>query len=343
MKRYIKTPAFITVTAVLLVALISVSILAITLSIENSDLRDRLSALAIVSDKTDANDDTSIEADQKEEIKKENDSKLDAQTRSTKENLEIVIKATASKSEIEAAKKAISGVDTKTLIELEELLVAENSPHPTSEPNEKVCYLTFDDGPSDRTLEILEILEKHKVKATFFVVGTAKLQYLEKIKEKGHSIGIHTNSHVYSSVYKSTDAYFNDLNALSNKIYDKIGVHPKIMRFPGGGSNVTSQNYCKGIMTRLTNQVQIKGYGYFDWNVDSGDAASKNVSAKQIVNNVLTQAKKKNSICVLMHDTSSKKATVEALPEIIKGLKNQGFTFKALTKNSYGYHHTVKN
>ena len=120
---------------------------------------------------------------------------------------------------------------------------------------EGVIYLTFDDGPSDRTLEILKILDQYNAKATFFVVGTAKLQYLPQIVEKGHTIGLHSNTHNYSKIYKSTDAFFNDLTALSQKVYDVAGIHSKVVRFPGGSSNNVSKSYCKGVMTRLTSQV----------------------------------------------------------------------------------------
>ena len=115
------------------------------------------------------------------------------------------------------------------------------------------------------------------------------------------------------------------------------------MRFPGGSNNTVSKKYKKGIMSDLTTQVQIKGYAYVDWNVDSGDASGNNVAATRIKNNVLRQAKNKNSICVLMHDTSSKGTTVKALPGIIEGLKKQGYKFEVLTEKTYGYHFKVNN
>ena len=115
------------------------------------------------------------------------------------------------------------------------------------------------------------------------------------------------------------------------------------MRFPGGSSNKVSAKYCGGIMTRLVSLVQERGYSYFDWNVASGDADSNTQSYTYIRNNVLNSAKNKNSACVLMHDSSVKTTTVQALPEIIEGLTAMGYRFEALTPETYGYHHRNLN
>ena len=212
------------------------------------------------------------------------------------------------------------------------------------QPVGKICYLTFDDGPSDNTLRILDVLAHYNIKATFFVTNYkySKIEYLPQIHAAGHTIGLHTQSHDYAQIYKSVDAYFADLNAISAKVKELTGVDSKVIRFPGGGSNKISKSYYKGIMTILTRQVTEMGYTYFDWNVDSGDA-SGSLSASKIAQNVIQGAKNKTSICVLMHDTASKTTTVDALPAIIEGLAAQGYTFQPLTKDSYGYHHKVNN
>lgn len=206
----------------------------------------------------------------------------------------------------------------------------------------KTCYLTFDDGPSDNTLKILNILDKYNAKATFFVINTKKVSYVKKIHEKGHTIGLHTYTHDYSKLYSSEKAYFSDLEKISNKVEALTGVKSKIMRFPGGSSNKISDKYCKGIMKKLIKSVPQKGYYYFDWNVDSTDASGSNVSYTKIKNSVLSSSANKNSICVLMHDTDAKNSTVTALPKIIEGLKKQGYTqFKGLSKDSPGFRHGV--
>ena len=207
----------------------------------------------------------------------------------------------------------------------------------------KVCYLTFDDGPSKNTPKILEILKKYNAKATFFVINSADIGYVKNIHDAGHTVGLHTATHNYSQIYSSIDAYFKDLQQISDKVESIIGIKPTVMRFPGGSSNHVSARYCKGIMTKLVTLVPQKGYSYFDWNVSSGDADKNTPSYTYIRNNVLNAAKNKNSICVLMHDAAAKTTTVQALPEIIEGLTKMGYTFEALTPESYGYHHKPTN
>ena len=241
-------------------------------------------------------------------------------------------------------KAEIEKLSDNKLIEEEKLTALQNSPQSAYPSKEKICYLTFDDGPSDNTLKILDILDKYEAKATFFVIGnTGKLDYIKQIHKKGHTIGLHSDTHRYDLIYKSTDAYFKDLNKLSKKIEDLIGIKTKIMRFPGGGSNGVSKKYCRGIMSRLTVQVMAKGYAYFDWNISSGDADAHNVPAPKITATVLSQAVGKESICVLMHDTDAKSTTVEALPFIIEGLSAMGYRFEALSESSNGYWHAVNN
>lgn len=207
----------------------------------------------------------------------------------------------------------------------------------------KVCYLTFDDGPSDNTLKILNILKKGNAKATFFVAGTSKLSYIKKAKEQGHAIALHTNTHEFSQVYKSEAAYFKDLDAIHKKVMGYIGEIPLILRFPGGSSNLVSRRYNRGIMTRLTKKVEAKGYTYVDWNVNSGDADGYNVPATTILKQIKKESKNKNEICVLMHDTASKNTTVKALPYIISYLRSQGYRFEVLTKDSTEFHHNLNN
>lgn len=218
-----------------------------------------------------------------------------------------------------------------------------SSPQATVPSGQKVCYLTFDDGPSANTLKILDILNKYGVKATFFVINSADIGYVKNIYEAGHTVGLHSATHNYSQIYSSTDAYFNDLQQISDKVESIIGVKPTVMRFPGGSSNKVSAKYCGGIMTRLVSLVQERGYSYFDWNVSSGDADSNTPSYTYIRNNVINSAKNKNSACVLMHDSSVKTTTVQALPEIIEGLMAMGYRFEALTPETYGYHHRNLN
>lgn len=327
-KRFVPTILFCAVT-VLLTASLVVSIFVIknknqTISENNAQIEDITERL----------DDALNTITQKETENSELTKKLE-QAETDKSNLE---------KENSNLKGEIEKLNAKRLIEAEKLTALQNSPQSTYPTPDKICYLTFDDGPSDNTLKILDILDKYNAKATFFVVGnTGKLDYIKQVYAKGHTVGLHSDTHRYDVIYKSADAYFADLNSLSNKVEQLIGIKTKVIRFPGGGSNGVSKKYCAGIMTTLTRQVKAKGYAYFDWNVSSGDAEGNNVPANKIINNILTQAKNKNSICVLMHDTMAKNTTVEALPYVLDGLAKMGYRFEALNESCYGYHHAVNN
>lgn len=207
----------------------------------------------------------------------------------------------------------------------------------------KVCYLTFDDGPSEVTPQVLATLKKYNVKATFFVVGTGNLNYLKDIQNGGHAIALHCNNHTYSSVYASESAYLADLNAISKKVQDKTGIKSMVVRFPGGSSNTVSRNHTKGLMTKLSKLLPEMGYAYFDWNVDSGDAEGGYQSASKIASNVLNRSKGMNKICVLMHDGADKQTTAQALPAIIEGLQKQGYSFEVLTTDVTGFKHGINN
>ncbi len=220
------------------------------------------------------------------------------------------------------------------------------APAPTPMPTDpnRICYLTFDDGPSDNTLRILDILAQYNVKATFFVVGnTGKISYIQRIHAEGHTVGLHSNCHNYAAIYANETNYFNDLQQLSDTVESLIGIKSRVIRFPGGGSNVISKRYCPGIMSHLSVAVQERGYRYFDWNVSSQDASGIKYTPQQLAANVINAAVGKQQICVLMHDAAAKKNTVESLPMMIEGLRAQGFTFAALTPESYGFHHGINN
>lgn len=205
--------------------------------------------------------------------------------------------------------------------------------------NEKIAYLTFDDGPSINTNAILDILKKENVKATFFVKGNntegGKKSYRRIVKE-GHSIGNHTFSHEYSYIYKSKDNFVKDFNRLQRLIKDTTGVTPAIIRFPGGSNNTISQKYGgKKIMNELVTYAKSNNLYYVDWNVDSGDAAVTMEKKDKIIENVKTESSYSDKIIVLMHDAGSKKTTVEALPQIIKDLRSKGFEFRPLRAEEY--------
>lgn len=209
-------------------------------------------------------------------------------------------------------------------------------------PGNKVVYLTFDDGPSRYTSRLLDILDKYGVKATFFVTNQFPT-YQNMIGEtyrRGHTIALHTYSHVYSSLYASEAAYYNDLEAIKNIVVNQTGVTPTIVRFPGGTSNTVSKKYCPGIMSSLVNSLSYHGFLYCDWNVSSGDAGgAKTISA--IANNVINGIKKKNVSIVLQHDITSN--SVEAVEQILFwGIQN-GYTFLPMSDTTPMVHFAPQN
>lgn len=209
--------------------------------------------------------------------------------------------------------------------------------------NRKVVYLTFDDGPSAHTDKILDILNKYNAKATFFVTGNNQKHndVLKRIVDQGSVVALHTYTHNYAEVYASEEAYFKDLQKISDMVKEATGVESKLIRFPGGSSNTVSKQYSPGLMTKLTKKVQEKGYQYFDWNCDSTDASGNNIPVKTLIKNATSCSAQ--HINILMHDTDAKGTTVEALPDIIKHYRSQGYAFEALTVDSYPAHHSVNN
>ncbi len=193
-------------------------------------------------------------------------------------------------------------------------------------------YLTFDDGPStDVTVEILDILKKNDIKATFFIIDYSadKLPVINRIINEGHTIGIHGYSHDYSVIYASEEAFMYNVNQLYAKLLNDTGYSANIMRFPGGSSNTVSNRYCRGIMGRLKQKMPEWGWTYFDWNVDSGDA-SGTLSADKIANNVISSLRKNRSNVVLMHDSSAKGTTADSLQKIIDYAYENNYSFWAI-------------
>lgn len=208
--------------------------------------------------------------------------------------------------------------------------------------DEKVVYLTFDDGPSMYTEEVLAILDNYGVEATFFVIGsnTSYLYLLENIESNGHTIGLHSYSHTYEDIYLSVDDYLEDFIKLALYCKDTIGYIPRYMRFPGGSSNLISKNYSEGIMQLLVTKMNELGFQYYDWNVTSGDGNAYEDTDSIIKQSTVADL---NNIILLLHDANGKQTTVEALPSIIEYYLEQGYVFKGIDDSSYVYHHQVQN
>ena len=199
---------------------------------------------------------------------------------------------------------------------------------------DKVVYLTFDDGPSATTESVLDTLKAEGVPATFFVMAADNneeyLPLLERTVQEGHLIALHTCSHDYKSIYKSPDAYWDDLQKLREKLLPYVPADHEIkwLRFPGGSTNTVSHRYGgSDIMKKLKADAESRGFTYVDWNVCAEDSLGGHPSASTIYNNIIREVGDKNTCVVLMHDTNATKNTAAALPDVIRWFKNAGYRF----------------
>ncbi len=222
--------------------------------------------------------------------------------------------------------------------------VYDNESH--AENSSKVVYLTFDDGPGKYTGKLLDVLKKYNVKATFFVTNqVTSLGYENMIKRaysEGHTIGLHSYTHDYRTIYTNIDSYFDDLNAIQNKVFTLTGYKSMIVRFPGGSSNTISKNYDGGshIMSQLTKALEAKGYRYYDWNISSGDAGETTNTSK-VVSNVTSALSPNRANVILQHDI--KDFSVNAVEQIILYGLSHGYKFQALTMDSPRVEHHINN
>lgn len=203
--------------------------------------------------------------------------------------------------------------------------------------NGKTVYLTFDDGPSCYTEEILNILKEKNVKATFFVVlsDDTRAEDLKRIAEEGHTIGLHSMSHVYKNIYASLDTFKKDVKGVHDLVQNITGVDSHYYRFPGGSSNEVSKVPVDECIAWLDGA----GYLYYDWNAMNGDATDVDYTPEQLRDNVLgyVYATDGDSM-VLMHDLGAHYATVQALPDLIDTLLADGYTIAPIDDNTPTFH-----
>ncbi len=195
--------------------------------------------------------------------------------------------------------------------------------------NEKVAYLTFDDGPSKSvTPLILDLLKQENIKATFFVLGSRVKSYPNLVKreyDEGHFIANHGYSHVYSSIYSSIDTILEEYNKTQNVIQNAIGepYNGHLFRFPGGS---TGGKY-KKIKSEAKAVLAQNEIGFVDWNALSEDAAGAKTK-EALIANIKATVGEKNVVVILMHDAGDKILTYETLPDVIAYLRERGYTFK---------------
>ena len=203
-----------------------------------------------------------------------------------------------------------------------------DNPDPCYMPAEdKVIYLTFDDGPSSVTAELLKVLKQEGVFATFFVMGDSpqKQELLRQLVFDGHTVGVHTYTHDYSYLYWNKASYLADFCRQYYAVWAATGYRPRIFRFPGGSVN----SYNRHLYRDLISEMQNRGFVYYDWNVTSEDAIGV-TDPKEQLNHLLTQSQNKNRIIALLHDSPQNPEIWWTVQEYIRTMKEAGYTFKAL-------------
>ncbi len=212
-------------------------------------------------------------------------------------------------------------------------------------------YLTFDDGPSKYTEEILDILDdlleslvgdildEYDVKATFFVLGKENehsIEMIREIAERGHTLGMHSYSHKYADVYRSVDDFSADFYRIYAYILENTGIQSTCYRFPGGSSNTVSDLDMHVFADFLAEQ-EIE---YYDWNLSSGDGGSVLLDVDTLVRNSTQDIEKHETSIILMHDAASRPTTVEALPQIIENiLAMEDTVILPITEDTTPIHH----
>ncbi len=202
--------------------------------------------------------------------------------------------------------------------------------------NEKrICYLTFDDGPSENTEKILDILKEFQIPATFFVIGEELTEErkptLQRIIDEGHAIGMHANVHVYEKLYASLDSFLKDYETLYETLKNDYGIETALFRLPGGSACNCLKNHGK----EYIQEMALRGFSCFDWNI-SGEDSVGSPTVASIQKNVLTKGLECRRAYVLLHDSAIASKTPEALPEIIRQFQDSGFVFESL-ENAESY------
>ncbi|MBU3161333.1 polysaccharide deacetylase [Clostridium frigoris] len=207
-----------------------------------------------------------------------------------------------------------------------------------SRSDEKVIYLTFDDGPSVMTDKVLDILKQNDVKATFFLIGNQIKGYEDMVKRiytQGNSIGLHTYTHTYNKIYSSRKGFISEMLKSQSEISSIIGVKPTIIRFPSGSSKHLTKAFLE----------ELHGYNFkvYDWNAVMSDGVNCNTSPDKLYREATKITIKDQPIILLMHCDYMHKNTCKALPGVIKFYKDNGYEFKTINDKTTEIYFPIKN
>ena len=205
-------------------------------------------------------------------------------------------------------------------------------------------YLTFDDGPSANTDTILDTLKKNNIKATFFLIrgndDEVDRARIKRIYDEGHTLAIHSTYHDYSQVYANMDSFKEDVTKEKDYLKELTGVDVRFYRFPGGSSNTVYKHYGVSSLESCADWIHEQGVEYYDWNVSTADSEGVNYTSDEIAHNVTDYIGSKKEYIVLLHDSAAKKATAQALQQIIDEINSRGgYTFCQITDDTVALHH----
>lgn len=212
------------------------------------------------------------------------------------------------------------------------------SPAAVEEEQPKKVYLTFNDGPSEQTKEVLDILKKKHVKASFFVIGRedefSKKMYQRIVKE-GHTLGMHSYSHIYKEIYGSSKKFQRDFQRISDLLFDVTGVRAAYYRFPGGSTSTgqLSVEECRSFLEQ-------QGVTYVDWNVVAANGTSDDVSRSEMVRSVMDGVSMYHTSVVLLYDSADKKMTARSLAAMIDSLRAGGYELLPIDANTTPVQHS---
>lgn len=207
------------------------------------------------------------------------------------------------------------------------------------EEKTKRVYLTFDDGPSKQTERVLNILKKKKVKATFFTIGREdefSQNIYRRIVREGHTLGMHSYSHIFKEVYGSLEGFKEDFYRISDHLEKITGVRPVFYRFPGGSSNSVNQLPIE----QYTDFLKEQGVQYVDWNVIAANGITDNVTKKDMVRSVMEGVAKYDTSIVLLYDSADKKMTADSLSAMIDSLQAAGYELLPMDDSTVPIHHS---
>lgn len=210
--------------------------------------------------------------------------------------------------------------------------------NPSGETQSKVIYLTFDDGPGGKTTtKILDTLKKENVPGTFFVIGDQidrQEDVILRMKNEGHSIGLHSFSHNRNILYRSSEDFVSEMKKVQKRLYDVTGENYYILRFPFGCNNMTYK-----LTSKMVDAIHTNNFKIYDWTQDTLDGANPGSSPNTIFKRALSD---KDTVVLLMHCARNNKNSADALPAIIKYYKDHGYTFKKITPDTQEVYKIMK-